>query len=106
MQKPYIPESFKLHFVSNSQKNFDWLNRIRSDIREGDDYILNDRAAMIETQTMILWGDSDTVVSPAHAQVWSRLLPNAILIILDETGHSPQYERPEDTAQVIRSFLL
>lgn len=106
VQKPYIPESFKLHFVSNSQKNFDWLNRIRSDIREGEDYILNDRAAMIETQTMILWGDSDTVVSPAHAQVWSRLLPNAILIILDETGHSPQYERPEDTAQVIRSFLL
>lgn len=105
-RKPYIPTAFKIHFVANSQKNFLWLNRIRQDIREGKDYILNDRAASILTQTLIIWGDSDTVVSPAHAQVWSRLLPNSTLIILDQTGHAPQYERPEDTALILKSFLL
>ncbi|MBI40732.1 MAG: hypothetical protein CMF59_14130 [Leptospiraceae bacterium] len=105
-RKPWIPEAFKVHFVANSIKNFEWLNRIRRDIREGEDYILNQKAREISTQTLILWGDSDTVVSPAHAQVWSRLLPNSILIILDETGHAPQYERPEDTARILKSFLL
>ncbi|MCB1169383.1 MAG: alpha/beta hydrolase [Leptospiraceae bacterium] len=106
VREPFIPRAFKLHFVSNSIKNFHWLNRIRRDIRQGQDYILNDRAATIQTQTLILWGDSDTVVSPAHAQVWSRLLPNSVLIILDDTGHAPQYERPEDTARILKSFLL
>ena len=81
-------------------------NVVAADIREGKDYILNDRAASILTQTLIIWGDSDTVVSPAHAQVWSRLLPNSTLIILDQTGHAPQYERPEDTALILKSFLL
>ncbi|HBS05900.1 MAG TPA: hypothetical protein DEA96_13100 [Leptospiraceae bacterium] len=105
-QKPWIPQAFKVHFVENSMRNFSWLNRMRRDIREGEDYILNQRAKDITTQTLILWGDSDTVVSPAHAQVWSRLLPNSTLIILDQTGHAPQYERPEDTARVLKSFLL
>ncbi|MCB1138484.1 MAG: alpha/beta hydrolase [Leptospiraceae bacterium] len=106
VRQPFIPHAFKLHFVSNSIKNFDWLNGIRKDIRQGQDYILNQRAASIQTQTLILWGDSDTIVSPAHAQVWSRLLPNSVLIILDDTGHAPQYERPEDTARILKSFLL
>ena len=105
-RKPWIPQAFKLHFVANSIQNFDWFNRIRQDIREGQDYILNDRVASIQNQTLILWGDSDTVVSPANAQVWSQLLPHSTLIFLDQTGHAPQYERPLDTARIIESFLL
>lgn len=67
VNKPFIPQAFKLHFVSNSMERFDWLNHIRREIRQGGDYVLNQRADQIRTETLILWGDSDTVVSPAHA---------------------------------------
>lgn len=105
VNKPFVPGPFKRMFIEKSQKNFEWLNKIRADLRSDPDYLLNDRIAGIAVPTLVLWGDRDTTVSPAHARVWDASLPNSQLIILPEMGHSPQYENPEQTAKIIVDFL-
>ena len=39
-------------------------------------------------------GDPDTVVPPAHALEYGRLLTNSRTVIFAETGHVPMAERP------------
>lgn len=105
VKKPWVPGPFRKMFIEKSQANFERLNQIRADIRADQDYILNDRIQQIAQPTLVLWGDQDTTVSPAHARYWDAQLPDSTLIILEAMGHSPQYERPQETAQLLLDFL-
>lgn len=105
VKKPWVPGPFRKLFIEKSQANFEWLNKIRADIREDPDYILNNRITNLTMPILILWGDSDTTVTPAHADYWHANTPNSKLVILKAMGHSPQYERPQETAEVILDFL-
>ncbi len=102
---PWIPSPFKKDFISKSRARFDWYNRIRKDIRAGDDYILNDRIAEIHSPTLIVWGKHDDIVHPVHAPVWRAKIKNSTLMELEDAGHSPQYEMPEKTANWVLEFL-
>ena len=102
---PFMPGSVERLFVANSQKNFEWLNHLRKEIREGQDIILNDRVPQIQQQTLILWGDSDVVVVPQVGERYHELLPNSQHVVFENCGHVPQYERPQDTAGILLKFL-
>lgn len=56
--------------------------------------------------SLVLWGDSDLIFPTAYADVWSSLLRKSQRVILPECGHLPHFEKPEETAQRIRAFLL
>jgi pimeloyl-ACP methyl ester carboxylesterase len=45
--------------------------------------------------SLVLWGQQDRFVAPAHAQVLQRLLPNAQIQVWDACGHVPQMEHPQ-----------
>ncbi len=102
---PWVPRPFKLRFIEESQRNFAWLNRVKEDIRGGEDYILNDRIRAIKAPTLIIWGDYDTVVRPLHAPVWRDSIAGSKMIMLKNVGHAPQYEDPARTAALIREFI-
>ncbi len=104
-RKPWIPTPFEKEFIRNSQASFEWNNRIRSEIRNGDDYLLNGVLSRIRCPTLILWGKADDIVRVVHAPEWNRLIPGSKLMIEDDSGHSPQYENPKRTAGHIESFL-
>ena len=59
----------------------------------------------VEAQTLIIWGDKDIMVPPAHGQKFIKLMPNATLKTYEGVGHVPQEEAPEKLAADIRSFL-
>jgi abhydrolase domain-containing protein 6 len=102
---PWIPKPFKANFIARSHASFDWLNRIRSEIRGDKDYILNDRIEAITIPTLILWGRHDEIVSPAHAAVWHEKIKGSKLVIWDDAGHSPQYEYPDRTGELLSEFI-
>ncbi len=102
---PDIPTPFKLHFIEQSQRNFAWFNKIRSDIRTGKDHLLNDRVAQIKTPTFILWGSHDSIVSPKVGQLYHAKIASSQWLLFDKCGHLPHYERPQQTAEVILDFL-
>lgn len=63
------------------------------------------RAHRITMPTLLVWGDSDGVVPPAHGLAFQQLLPNATLQVIDRCGHIPQVERPEEFHAAITGFF-
>lgn len=54
---------------------------------------------------LFLWGDRDRLVSPRFARYVSDCLPSSTSIVLEDCGHVPQFEQPEETARLCREFL-
>jgi len=55
--------------------------------------------------TVLIWGEQDQVI-PLHVgrDAVSRL-PGAHLIVIDECGHNPQMEKPDEFAQALLAFM-
>ena len=53
----------------------------------------------------LIWGDSDKVVPVGIAETWQQALPQARLSVIERSGHLPQLEQPQATADKIRSFI-
>ncbi|HEY5336095.1 MAG TPA: alpha/beta fold hydrolase [Mycobacteriales bacterium] len=54
---------------------------------------------------LFLWGDRDRLVSPRFARHVSDCLPSSTSVVLDDCGHVPQFEQPDETARLCREFL-
>ncbi len=63
------------------------------------------RYPSIDVPTLLLWGDSDRVVPPWVGRRLARELPNARLVSLEECGHVPPEELPEESLSVVEDFL-
>jgi len=55
--------------------------------------------------TLVVWGESDALVPPAHADRWAELLPCATVTRIPEAGHMVPYEQPEALARAVSGFL-
>ena len=63
------------------------------------------RYSSIELPTLILWCDHDRIVPIDIGLKLKRAMPNATFRIIDQCGHMPQEEQPEETMLQIRQFL-
>lgn len=59
----------------------------------------------IQAPTLILWGEQDRWIPLEVAYQFQQELPNAELVIIPQAGHVPMEERPQETAQLVASFL-
>ena len=59
----------------------------------------------IRAPTQLLWGDHDALFSRAQQDAFLAALPAARLKVYEETGHCPNWERPEWVAADIASFV-
>src|SRR6516162_705045 len=55
----------------------------------------------VRVPTLIVWGDSDGIVTADYGEKLSRSLPDAHFALIPEAGHYPQIERPESVADAI-----
>jgi pimeloyl-ACP methyl ester carboxylesterase len=58
----------------------------------------------VRVPTLIVWGDSDGIVTADYGEKLCRSLPDARLALISEAGHYPQIERPEAVADAIERF--
>ncbi|GJG86745.1 alpha/beta hydrolase [Gemmatimonadetes bacterium T265] len=68
------------------------------------DPTLSERLSRISVPSLVLWGSHDRVVTPEYGREFARQIPHARFQLIDDAGHLPQIERPEQTAQAIRDF--
>jgi pimeloyl-ACP methyl ester carboxylesterase len=61
--------------------------------------------ATISAPTLILGGALDGVFSAEEQQELATAMPGSQLILYPETGHDPQWERPEQVARDLEVFL-
>jgi pimeloyl-ACP methyl ester carboxylesterase len=59
----------------------------------------------LDRPLQLIWGDSDKIVPNTIAETWRAALPQARLSIIQRCGHLPQFERPRETAETIRSSI-
>ena len=68
----------------------------------------SDRAERVRTiiaPTLVMSGDSDRLVAPEVARRYHELIGGSELLILEQTGHLPQEERPERVVAEIERFV-
>jgi len=55
--------------------------------------------------TQIVWGKQDAIVPLNCAEVYQQSIRGAVLSIIDQCGHAPQLERPQEFLNVVSEFL-
>jgi pimeloyl-ACP methyl ester carboxylesterase len=74
-----------------------------------DPYMYNPRLARwldrIAVPTLVLWGASDRIVTPAYGRAYSALIPGARFELIDAAGHHPHIEQPKAFVERVVSFL-
>jgi pimeloyl-ACP methyl ester carboxylesterase len=60
----------------------------------------------ITVPTLILWGREDKVIPLRVGELLHQAIPNSILEIIEECGHVPQEEKPDETIEKLSKFLM
>ena len=58
----------------------------------------------ITTPTLILWGREDRLLSLENVDIFQKELPDSRAVILDDVGHIPMAEAPEQSADAFAEF--
>ncbi len=100
-----ISEAIKKYNVPSSALNaqepaFALIQTEHYDTR--DDTPLLDK---IHISTLIINGKQDGLITPAMAELAHKHIKGSTLVILNNSGHFPFLEQPEETTAVIRSFV-
>jgi pimeloyl-ACP methyl ester carboxylesterase len=59
------------------------------------------RLSTLERPILVLWGDSDRIVDADYGRAFAAAIPSARFQLLENTGHMPQMETPNQTLQAI-----
>ena len=98
-----VPAEFFERIVAESLKLPPRLWRLTIDrLVEYDD---TQQLARIEAPTLLLWGDHDGLFSRTDQHRFTAVLPTAQLHVYEETGHCPNWERPEQVAADIAALV-
>ncbi|HYX33905.1 MAG TPA: alpha/beta hydrolase [Oligoflexus sp.] len=68
-------------------------------------YILQDNLALITAPTLAIWGENEHIFHPSGAQVLKTQKPDQQVIVMPETGHLPQMEKPKQAARHYLDFI-
>ena len=72
-------------------------------------YMNNPRLARwlgaITVPTLVLWGASDGIVSPAYGRAYAEKIPGARFEVIDGAGHHPEIEQADAFARRVVAFL-
>jgi pimeloyl-ACP methyl ester carboxylesterase len=68
-------------------------------------YDYRDRLGDIACPTLIVWGENDSIISVEDAHQYERLISDSRKVVMEDTGHVPQVERPRAVNDVLLEFL-
>jgi pimeloyl-ACP methyl ester carboxylesterase len=75
----------------------------------GDPYMhdpeLQPKLSTVAIPTLVLWGDSDGVATPAYGDAYARSFGNARFEVIPNAGHLPHIEQPAATFAAIDAFI-
>ncbi len=59
----------------------------------------------IKAEVLLLWGRQDALIPLECGDLYKAALPNASLKVIENCGHSPQYEKPVEFTDIVLEFL-
>jgi pimeloyl-ACP methyl ester carboxylesterase len=64
-----------------------------------------ERLAAIDLPTLVVWGRKDGIVPLRLGRRLARALPNARLLVIDDCGHSPHQQCPDEVAAALKALV-
>ncbi|HEY9625492.1 MAG TPA: alpha/beta hydrolase [Crinalium sp.] len=82
-----------------------WQQALISFTQSGGYPSFKPKLAQLETQTLILWGESDRILGTADATRFEQAIAHSQLIWIKHCGHVPHLEQSQTTADHILEFI-
>lgn len=79
-------------------------NSVLMTLRNWDANRIEEDAHLINHQTLIIWGEEDTVIPIQNGGKLHQLILNSRMVVFRKCGHVPQEEYPEGFIQVVTDF--
>jgi pimeloyl-ACP methyl ester carboxylesterase len=71
----------------------------------GGDHGFWSRLPGLTRPALFVWGDRDRLVPARFERHVVAALPNATSVVLEDSGHVPQFEHPKETHRLVREFI-
>ena len=97
--KELVDEIFEI--TNNRIKVIKIIALAKSAIRNN----LGEELNQIKQPTLLIWGTNDTITPPFVAREFNRLIPNSELYFIDQCGHAPMMEVPDEFNSILHKFL-
>jgi len=62
------------------------------------------RLHRVTVPTLLIWGESDRLVTPEYGAAFRDMIPGATLVTIPEAGHAPYMEQPARFVEHVLSF--
>ena len=72
--------------------------------RDMGDPGLRARLAKVSVPVLVVWGESDRVVTPAYGRAVAESFPDARLEVIAQCGHMPQIEQPTRLLELVATM--
>jgi pimeloyl-ACP methyl ester carboxylesterase len=59
----------------------------------------------MDKQVLLFWGRHDTTIPFRHSDILRRAMPQVEFHAIENTGHIPHYEKPEEVNPILLAFL-
>ena len=66
---------------------------------------LKHRLYRVKAPTLIVWGESDGIVTTKYAEAYKNLIPGAQLKVIAKAGHLPHLEQAEEFVRTVVPFI-
>ena len=103
--KPPQWPSYMKEYIAKRQVEAAPLNKKIFKDYMTDGLILQSKLNKITAPTLIVWGDTDRVLSISAVPIFEKNIKNSKSVIIKECGHAPMYEKPAETASIYQDFL-
>jgi 2-hydroxy-6-oxonona-2,4-dienedioate hydrolase len=97
--KELVDEVFEI--TRNRIKVIKIISLAKSAIRHN----LGEELNNIKQPTLLIWGNNDTITPPFVAKEFQKLIPNSELHFIDQCGHAPMMEQPQEFNVILDKFL-
>ena len=67
---------------------------------------IGERLVQIERPVLLVWGKHDTITPAFVGEKFHELISDSRLYILDNCGHAPMMEHPQEFNRLLRDFLI
>jgi len=102
---PPVPTVFKTYFAELGASNSDFYGKVLRDLEQGGRYQLEPRLSRVEARTLVVWGANDRILHVSGAEIFRKGLKNVRVVILDQCGHVPFFEKRKETVKAYHDFL-
>ena len=103
-KKPYIPSPIKTYLAEEGLKNKPNNEKVWKDMM-GKPMMLEDHLVELSMPVLIIWGANDRIIDVSCVGVMENKLKKSKTHIIENCGHAPMLERPEETAGYIKDFI-